>query len=45
MELDKQIDKLLRQFSLEEILDMMNLTEEEVLELLHNHGHELPEVI
>lgn len=45
MELDEQISKLLRQFSLEEIIDMMDLTEEEVLEILFQQGHELPEVL
>lgn len=45
MDTDEQINKLLRQFSLEEIIDMMDLTEEEVLEILVDKGYELPEVL
>jgi hypothetical protein len=45
MEVEEQISKLLRQFDLEDIIDMMDLSEEEVLKILFNMGYELPEVI
>jgi hypothetical protein len=45
MEVTDQICKLLRQFTLEEIIYLMGLSDEEVLEILFNYGHELPEVI
>lgn len=45
MDVDEQISKLLRQFSLEEIIEMMDLSEEEVLEILFRQGYELPEVV
>lgn len=43
MEIDNQIDALLRQFDLEEILDQMDLTEEDILKMLFEQGYELPE--